>query len=277
MQTATNMIHSRQPAEGSRVRALIRFNSLMFHGVTAASLLETAAPLYAERLLRIAAFDPDMAVWVDTVWRQRRDACGRELRAYVEATWPEFDWSAAYEEFCDEYRQRPGRALAYANPALEAVARCTVESQAAVFYRAVANSADDPALRRLAGSAAGDHADCFERFRSYYERLARSRRAGFTATCRTVRETMRAVRDVDVAAAFQPLAANWYGTPTVTGLAYHDFLKRMAQLIRRHAELGCLERLLFSPWLRRAMPLQASRGGRREARQPLAVPLKKAA
>ncbi len=249
----------------------------MFHSIAAASFLETAAPLHAQRLLRAVAMDPDAADWVDTVWRRQREARGRELRAYIEATWPEFDWGAAYEDFLGGYGQRPGRALSYAHPALEAVVRCTVEAQAAVFYRAVANSADDPALRELAAAGASDHAGCFEFFRSFYERCARRQRVGFAAACRAVLETTRGVRDSDVAAAFEPLTSSWYGIPMVAELRYEDFVTRMARLITRHAALGRLERLLFRSWTRRASPILQSSGRRRQAARTTQFALRPAA
>jgi len=277
MQTATNIIHARQPGDSPRVRALIRFNALLFHGLAAASFLESAAPLHANRLARAVAVDPDVASWVDRVWRPQRGARGRELRAYIEATWPEFDWAAAYEDFLNGYGQRPGRAVGCTNPALEAVARCALESQAAVFYRAIANSADDPALRELACAAASDHAGCFQFFRSFFERGARRQPVGFTAGCRAVLESSRTARDIDVAAAFHPLAAHWYGTPTVTELKYQEFVTRMARLIGRHGELGRFERLLFSPWLRRAVPALPLGGESREGGRAAQWPVKAAA
>jgi|GEM_PF-4781553 len=254
MQAATNVIPAHEPGDSTRARALIRFNALLFHGLAAASFLESAAPLSANRLVDALAADPDFAIWLDGVWRPQRSACGRQLRGYIEATWPEFDWTTAYEEFCNGYRQRPGRAGGRTNSALEALGRCALESQAAVFYRAIASSADDPALRELARAAARDHGACFEMFKSLFHRCAQRRPVGFAAGCRAVLDSSRAARDIDVAAAFHPLAAHWYGTPTVTELRYQEFVGRMARLIRRHAELGRVERLLFSTWLRRAVP-----------------------
>jgi hypothetical protein len=276
MQTVTNIIHARQPGDSARARALVRFNAVLFHGLAAASFLEAAAPRHANRLARAVAAEPDVTSWVDRIWRPRREARGRELRAYIEATWPEFDWPAAYEDFCNVYGQRPGRAGGRTNPALEAVARCALESQGAVFYRAIANSADDPALRELARAAASDHADCFRFFRSFFERCERRQPVGFAAGCRAVLESSRTARDIDVAAAFHPLAAHWYGAPTVTELKYDEFVARTARLIRRHGELGRFERFLFSPWLRRAVPVLLPRSESREGERPAQWPRKAA-
>jgi hypothetical protein len=59
----------------------------------------------------------------------------------------------------------------------------------------------------------------------------------------------RSAREVDVAAAFQPLARHWHGGWVFPELSYPEFLARLAQLLRRQADLGAFERLLFRPWL----------------------------
>jgi len=278
MQAATNFAQPHVPGNTSRVRALIRFNALLFHGLAVASFLEAAAPCGASRLARAMGGDSEIANWVDGVWRPQREACGRELRAYIEATWPEFDWAAAYEGFCKVYGQSPGRAIGRTGPALAAVTRCALESQAALFYRAVAASADDPALRALARTAARDHAGCFAFFRSLFERRKYHQAVGFAAGCRAVLASSRAARDIDVAAAFHPLAAHWYGTPTVTALAYQEFVARTAQLVARQTGLGRFERLLFSPWLRTAAcALPQGRANREGGARPAQWLLKAAA
>lgn len=278
MQAATNFAQPHVPGNTTRVRALIRFNALLFHGLAVASFLETAAPCAASRLVRAMGGDSEIANWMGGVWRSQREACGRELRAYIEATWPEFDWAAAYEGFCKVHGQSPGRAVGRTSPALEAVTRCALESQAALFYRAVAASADDPALRAIARTAARDHAGCFAFFRSLFERRKCQQAVGFAAGLRAVLASSRAARDIDVAAAFHPLAAHWYGTPTVTALGYQEFVARTAQLVVRHTELGHLERLLFSPWLRRAAsPLPQGGASHEGGARPAHWPVKAAA
>lgn len=255
MQTAINDTQVHHSRENSRLRALIRFNTLLFHGVATASFLEAAAPVSAARVARAVVGAPDAAHWVDEVWRPQRSARAQTLRVYIDAVWPEFDWAAAYDDFCKLYAQRPGYAAGLTNPALDMLACCALESQAALFYRAVAADADDPALRELARAAACEHCACFEVFKALFEQRARRQAVGFVAGCRVVMASSRAARDIDVAAAFRPLAGHWYGTPTVTGLRYQEFLSRMARLIRKRGELGCFERFLFGPWLKRARPV----------------------
>jgi hypothetical protein len=278
MHASTNIIQARPSLNNHRARALVRFNPLLFHALATASFLEASAPRHASRLAAAVAAEPDAAHWVESVWRREREARGRELRAYIEATWPEFDWSGAYEDFCSAHGPRPGRTAGVQSPRLGSLERCAIESQAAAFYRAIARCADDPALRELAAAAAGDHVHCFEFFKSRFARRTGTGRIGLMAACRAVLETSRAARDLDVAAAFSILGAHWYGTPTVSQLGYEEFLGRMAQLILRHAGLGRVGRLVFHPWLRPPRPVAPSAGhSSRGAVRPAPWPSLKAA
>lgn len=241
----------RERSACTRARAIIRFNGLLFHGLAAASFLESAAPLYANRAMRAFARHPDVGLWLEQVWQPQRAERGRQLRGYIEAMWSEFDWSAAYGEFHETCRPRFERAAPPPSLALEALRLCATEVQAAVFYRALANGADEPVLRELAQEAALEHAAHFQYFRSVFERCERRERIGLVATCRTVIECSRTARRRDVAEAFQPLAQHWYGNQPVPELGYGEFVERMVQLVRRHAALGRFERWLFRPWLKR--------------------------
>lgn len=242
------MTEKREQGARTRARAIVRFNALMFHSLAVASFLETAVPLHVEPLTRVFADHPGVKLWLEQVWWAQRAEHGRLLRDYIETTWPEFDWGAAYAEFYENYRARASVAGRRTGVALEALRCCAREAQVAVYYRALANCADEPALHMLARQAGRDHADYFDQFRSIYERCRRSERVGFAAACRIVLECSRAARDVDVPAAFEPLAGHWSGSRLIPDLAYGEFLGRMEQLINRHAALGRIERLLFRPW-----------------------------
>lgn len=257
---ATTTTKQRRPIEQSRVRALVRFNALTFHSLAVASFLETAAPLQAERLIVAFAGHPDVTLWLEQVWWRQRAGLGRRLREYVESTWPEFDWNAAYEEFYQVYRVRAGLECRDAGTAREALGLGAMAAQVAVFYRALAHCADEPALRALAREAACDHVSYFEYFRALFERWKRRDRIGLTAGWRALQAACRAARDLKVDAAFAPLCHNWKGASTVPELTYGEFRPRMALLIRRHAALGSIERLLFRAWLERgsAVPVPQS-------------------
>jgi hypothetical protein len=249
MQAIATGTAQRAAAENARARAMIRFNGLMFHGLAVAWFLEAVAPRQAARRARVFEAHPEVGAWLAQVWCPQRAGHAERLREYSEATWPEFDWNGAWEAFQASYRPRSALQGARAGPALEALAGCATAAQAAVFYRALARGADEPQLRALAGEAARDHADYFDYFRSVFELVQRRERVGFTAAVRTVRSSCRSARELDVAAAFEPLAHHWRAERTVPEMSYGEFLARMAQLIARYAAPGRLERLLFAPWL----------------------------
>ena len=249
MQATATKTAQRARSDQARTRAIVRFNGLLFHSLAAASFLETAVPLHVNRLNQVFAARPDVVLWLEHVWWPQRAAHGRRLRDYVEATWPEFDWNAAYQEFYETYRPRSGLEGRSAGTALEALGLCVTAAQAAVFYRALANCADEPALRALARQAACDYGRFFDYFSALLEYCKRDERVGLVTSWRTVRAVCRSARDFDARAAFEPLGRHWGGAPTIPELRYGEFQARMGALVQRHAALGRIERLLFRPWL----------------------------
>jgi hypothetical protein len=246
---AITMMGQRKPDENTRRRAMVRLNGMMFYCTGIASFVESTAPLDTSRLIRLAADHADVRPWLENVWLPGRAARGRRFRDYIEATWPEFEWEGAYQDFRDAYGLRTASRVGPPGLALEFVARCVTETTLAVFYRTLARSADEPELRQLTAAAAQEHAAYFSYFRSLYERVSGRRRAGLAAACRTAIASCRSAREVDVAAAFQPLGRHWHGGWVFPELTYPEFLARLAQLLKRQARLGTVERLLFRPWL----------------------------
>lgn len=269
--TATITTNQREQNERARVRALVRFNGLTFHSIATASFLETAVPLHVNRLAQVFAAHPDVGPWLEQVWWPQRAEIGRQLREYVEATWPEFDWNAAYHEFYQAYRPQSGLEGRQAGVALEALGLCATAAQAAVFYRALANCADEPALRALARQAAIDYAAYFNYFREVFERCRQCERVGLAATWSVISAVCRSARDVDVGVAFEPLGRHWYGARTIPELGYGEFRARMAPIIERHAALGRIERLLFRPWLKHERVTPASPAAERRPEQRLSL------
>jgi hypothetical protein len=246
---AITMMGQRKPDEDARRRAMVRLNGMMFYSMGIASFLESTAPLDTSRLIRLADGHPNTVLWLEEVWLIQRAEHGQRFRDYIETTWPEFEWSSAYQEFKESYAMRSAPHVA-PGVALEFTARCVNEAALAVFYRTLEKCADEPSLRVLALEAAHDHSSYFTHFRGLYSRLGRDKRAGIATTVRTVLDACRAAREVDVAAAFHPLSHHWHGGWVFPELTYAEFLSRLSRLIRHHAVLGPVERFLFRPWLK---------------------------
>src|SRR5687767_12246262 len=78
---------------------LVRANGPLFYSVAAASILETTMPRAADRLLHFFGGDQVLARWLHEDWLPRKQERAKQLRAYVQATWPEYDWYAGAEQF----------------------------------------------------------------------------------------------------------------------------------------------------------------------------------
>ena len=245
---ALTIMARRQPGADARRRAMVRLNGMMFYCTGIASFVESTAPLDTGRLLRLADGLPDVRPWVEGVWLPDRAARGQAFRDYIGETWPEFDWEGAYGEFRAIYDTRVAPRVGPPGLSLEFVARCVTETSLAVFYRTIAGCAEEPALRRLAARAAREHAAYFSYFRGLLTRVHGGRRIRFAAAVRAALLACRSAREVDVAAAFMPLGRHCHGGSDFPELDYAEFLARLAALLRRHGDIGPVERLLFRPW-----------------------------
>ena len=237
----------RQP---SPQQLVTRHNAVMFYGIAAASLLESAVALRTRHLLAEFDGDGEFRAWIELVWSLAKSEHAERARAYVESMWPEFDWSAAWEAFAEDYRgvarpSWPRRGIASAALACSACA-----AQAAAFYRGFGSAADDPALRELMLGMAADEAAHFDSFRRCYERHRQHERLGVLTSYRIIVWCATRARNVDVQIAFNRLGAlYWFGTAPLQELNYGEFVARMGGVVRRHLPLGPAQRLLFKPWL----------------------------
>ena len=231
---------------------LVRANAPLFYSLAAASLLEALAPVYAARVRAFFRGDRAFCEWLDTEWLPRRAARARELREYVEKTWPELDWGGAYEHHRAALEGDGGMGAHQPTAAHEALARCVAAAQSGVFYRALSRWADDAALRKAAANMGREDALAFAQFRAAYERRARVERVGLVAAWRTTNACMRNARDLHLSTAFRAICANCSAQVPFPAIDYAEFLGRMRAVIERLGDLGAAERMLFRPWKGRA-------------------------
>ncbi|HEV7392323.1 MAG TPA: hypothetical protein VGO08_11810, partial [Burkholderiales bacterium] len=125
-------------AQRSIQLVLVRANGPLFYSVATASLLEALAPLYADRMRQLFRKDEEFSAWMDKEWLPRKAARAAALRQYVEKTWPELDWAAAYEQCRCTVESDGGMGPLKPTAAHEALAHCVAATQSGVFYRSVA-------------------------------------------------------------------------------------------------------------------------------------------
>lgn len=249
-QARSNTLNTRRFAHRPVQLVIVRANGPLFFSLGAASLLEANAQAYAERLLHFCAEDRVFCDWITNEWLPRKTARARELRHYIETTWPEFDWAAAWDQYramleADSGPKRP-------TAAHEALARCVTAAESALFYRCLARWADDRRLRDMARSMASEEASSLPYFRAAFERRAKVQGFGVIAAWRTARACVRTARDTLLPIAFEVLGLQWGPNAPFAELGYPEFTARMRAVIERHGELGMPERLLLRPWKRHA-------------------------
>ena len=230
---------------------LVRANGPLFYSLAAASLLEAGMPLAADRLLYFFGADRVMSQWLRTEWLPRKMARAAQLRDYVSATWPEYDWHAGLDQY---------RALANANGGIgphrpsaahEALARCVATAQSGIFYRSLARWAEDSKLRELAWVMAQEEAQSFSHFRTLYDTRLKAQGFGCAAAWSTALACVRSARDSQLPRAFNAISAQCAVNVPFPVLEYPEFVARMGSVIERHGNLGTPERVLFRTWAAR--------------------------
>jgi hypothetical protein len=237
---------------------LVRANGPLFYSLAAASLLEDAMPLAADRLLHFFGADRVLAQWLKTEWLPRKMARAKQLREYVQTTWPEFDWGAGHEQFRAAGDALGGSALQRPSAAHEALARCVATAQSGVYYRSLARWADDSRLRGLAAAMASEEASFFSHFRNVYDRRLRDQGFGCATAWTTALGCVRAARDIQVPRAFAAISAQCAAHVPFPVLEYPEFVSRMTSVIERHGNLGTPERVLLRTW-KKAPPVRVKK------------------
>ena len=246
-------LRQRTAPQGSRPvqLVLVRANGPLFYSVTAASLLEATMPLAAERLLHFFGADQAFAQWIRAEWLPRKLARAKQIREYVEAMWPEYDWQGGHDQYRVLTEERGAGSHRPTAPH-EALARCVATAQSGVFYRSLARWAEDPRLRRLAASIAEEEALSFSHFRHLYDRRLRTEGFGCMAAWGTALACVRFARDHQVPGAFMAISAHCAAHVPFPVLGYGEFIGRMGSVIERHGDLAAPERILLRTWKRGA-------------------------
>ena len=243
---------------------LVRANGPLFYSLAAASLLEAGMPLAADRLLHFFGADQALAQWIRSEWLPRKLSRAAQLRDYITATWPEYDWIAGHEQYRASAEADGGTGPHRPTGVHEALARCVATAQSGVFYRTLARWAEDPRLRELTRIVAEEEATSFSHFRNLYDRRLRVQGLGCTAAWTTALACARTARDSQIPRAFDAINAQCGAHAPFPVLEYPEFVARMGSVIERHGNLGTPERVLFRTWKARPQV----RAKRVEARAP---------
>jgi hypothetical protein len=121
--------------------------------------------------------------------------------------------------------------------------------------------AEDHRLREVTASFAREEGLTLERFRSVYERSARTDGMRWFAGWFAARRLVRLARDVQLPFVFACLAAHWRPHAPIAEMSYRDFVRRMRGVVRQRGDPGFAARALFAPWGRRPRLRVTQRAG----------------
>jgi hypothetical protein len=142
----------------------------LFLLLAGASFVETGADLYTRNLLEKFRGDAEVSRWLSEHWEREELQHGRALRAYVNRTWPQFDWQDAFDAFMGEYSRSCTTEELESSSCLELAGRCVVEMGTATYYRAIQAVSDEPVLKALLAHIQRDEVRHYKHFYRYFVR-----------------------------------------------------------------------------------------------------------
>lgn len=224
-----------------------RTDAFSFYSLTIISYLESAVPIYVENLSPFFADNPKAQDWLQSTWLHEEAEHGRLTRTYATTHWPEFDWERGYALFLSRYQPRCNRNLLRASPALEALARCVTETQAAMIYRCLGDYSPDPELKSLMADMSRDEVRHYAYFRDLHDHYDRKEHNALWRKARVVVARSELVREEDLALAYLPLNECWSGKKPFPQLSYSQYFSMMGRVMARHFPFEQAGRMLFRP------------------------------
>lgn len=226
---------------------LPRYDSFSFYSLGAVSFLESTVPVYVSSLQHVFAHDRDVRCWLKEEWLPEEAGHGARARAFVQRTWPEFDWEKAYAQFMRSYRPCCVHQKLRPTPALEALARCVTETETTMIYRCIELYTDDAQLKEMLHEMSTDEVRHYRYFRDVFNRYDEKERNSLWRKAHVVVQRSALVRDEDLALAFAPLNAGWTHEPPFDPMTYDEYLIRAQQVMRQHFPFEEAKRMLFRP------------------------------
>lgn len=228
-------------------RAAVRDDDQLFYLLASASFVEITSDLYTRNLIEFYRADAELSDWLQNYWEPEEVQHGRALRRYVETTWPEFDWEAAYRAFFAEYSQFCSLEELAPTRALEMAARCVVETGTSTFYKTLAQCSTEPVLRRLASEIAADEVRHYKHFYRYFQRYRDREQPGRLAVLRILWHRLDEVDAEDAYYAFKHAFLGRNPGATFHKSDYDTFRRGVRGAGRDHFPYAMAMKMLLKP------------------------------
>lgn len=165
--------------------------------LAAASFVESLSDLYTRNLLGYMADDSEASCWLRERWEPEELQHGRALRRYVETVWPGFDWPAAFDGFCADYRPYCKPELLAPTRALEMVARCVIETGTSGLYGLLHQVSPEPVLSALTGHIHHDEVGHYKYFYHFFLRYREAEHPSRWQVARVLRHRLSEIGQED--------------------------------------------------------------------------------
>ncbi len=165
--------------------------------LAAASFVESLSDLYTRNLLDYMADDAEVSHWLRERWEPEKLQHGRALRRYVETVWPAFDWPAAFDGFCVDYRPHCKSELLEPTRALEMVARYVIETGTSGLYGMLQRISPEPVLATLAGHIRNDEVGHYKYFYHFFLRYRQREHPSRWQVARVLRQRLGGIGQED--------------------------------------------------------------------------------
>jgi len=208
--------------------------NIVFYIVASASFVEITSELYTQNLSDFFRDDEDIVGWIGDVWQREELGHGAQLKSYVHAAWPDFDWNAAYQRFFDEFSPECAPTAMAASQRQELVALCVVETGTASLYRMLAEATHEPELSRIATSIANQEIGHYKQFLRHFLRYRSREEMSVLAILRAVSAQAAAIDGIDAYVAFKHVYLSRNPGTEFTPSAYKAFRKGCRKLSSRH-------------------------------------------
>jgi len=228
-------------------RDVVASDSVLFHRLVSSSFLEITASAYTRNLVAYYADDAEIHDWLVRIWEPEEVNHGEAMRRYVEAIWPDYDWSLAYTAFHDEYTRMCRVEDLHGSLALEMVARCVTETETAATYKMLARYTEEPVLCDLLQRMYRDEVRHYGYFLGYFRRYAEIERPSQVRIIHTMLERTSEVGDTDLGTTLEHVQRGWTGRPEVAPCTAADLATACKRIARDHCDYGLARRMLVQP------------------------------
>jgi rubrerythrin len=227
--------------------ASVRNDEFLFLMLASASFVEILAETYSGNLIEHFQGDEEVTDWLRTYWQKEENQHGRALKAYVQTVWPEFDWESAHRAFTEEYTALCTVEQLEAQPALELVARCVVETGTSTLYSAVSNYVQEPVLAQLLTNIKTDEVAHYTHFRRYFERYNAIDRHGALAVVATIWRRLREIGGEDSYIAFKHVYAGRHPDQVFHKSDWHRYSRQVKRLAHHHYPYAMAVKMVIKP------------------------------